>query len=377
MRSRFLICFLCFLCLANAGSVWGWGLEGHKMITDRATRLLPTQLQSFYWANRNSLKDLCIDPDLRKDSDPSEGPKHYIDLEQYPAGKLPILRRDAIEKFGMDKLSKSGWVLWNTQAVYDDLVLDMKRKDYPAILRLSGDLSHYVADAHVPLHVTENYDGQLTDDTGIHARFESRLVEQFTDRLSFDPRPAEFIADVPLKLHAIVMESKPFVQEVFSGDRQNAAANRQDDGYHIALATRNHMPVVVRRMNDASQAVASFWYTAWVAAGRPDLPRVDFSELLGPAPLYGGESVFYEGRYLKGIPDDWPPVVRKNLTKIQKYIQDETGIRLAKVSWQATSKTFKFRVEAIENAGPVNAEKIRRRLENLVSPLKIRFSLPQ
>jgi hypothetical protein len=30
-------------------------------------------------------------------------------------------------------------------------------------LFLAGDLSHYIADAHMPLHTSDNHDGQLTD----------------------------------------------------------------------------------------------------------------------------------------------------------------------------------------------------------------------
>src|SRR3989338_5200966 len=99
----------------------------------------------------------------------------------------------------MDKLTDSGWVPWNTQEVYQNLVSAMRRKDYPDILRLSGDLSHYVADLHVPLHTTVNYDGQLTTDTGVHARFESRLVDLFPDALPFEPKPAARIQDVPTR----------------------------------------------------------------------------------------------------------------------------------------------------------------------------------
>jgi hypothetical protein len=35
------------------------------------------------------------------------------------------------------------------------------------ILFIAADLGHYIADAHMPLHTSDNHDGQLTDQKGI------------------------------------------------------------------------------------------------------------------------------------------------------------------------------------------------------------------
>ena len=45
------------------------------------------------------------------------------------------------------------------------------------VLRTAADLGHYLADAHVPLHTTGNYNGQRTNQTGIHALWETHNVE--------------------------------------------------------------------------------------------------------------------------------------------------------------------------------------------------------
>lgn len=50
-------------------------------------------------------------------------------------------------------------------------------KNVDLILKYSADIGHYIGDAHVPLHTTENYNGQMTGQKGIHGLWESRLVE--------------------------------------------------------------------------------------------------------------------------------------------------------------------------------------------------------
>jgi hypothetical protein len=49
-----------------------------------------------------------------------------------------------------------------------------KEHDRERILRYSADLGHYIGDAHVPLHCTRNYNGQLSGQHGIHGFWESR-----------------------------------------------------------------------------------------------------------------------------------------------------------------------------------------------------------
>jgi hypothetical protein len=47
-------------------------------------------------------------------------------------------------------------------------------------------LGHYIGDAHVPLHTTSNYNGQKTNQHGIHGLWESRIPEQlFDERVTF------------------------------------------------------------------------------------------------------------------------------------------------------------------------------------------------
>ena len=74
-----------------------------------------------------------------------------------------------------------GIVIWHIQTVYNRLVKAFENHDVDYILKNSADLEHYVYDAHVPFHITKNYNGQLNGQKGIHAFWESRLPELFGD----------------------------------------------------------------------------------------------------------------------------------------------------------------------------------------------------
>src|SRR5947207_1534231 len=49
--------------------------------------------------------------------------------------------------------------------------------------------------AHQPLHATNNYDGQLTGNSGVHARFERDLIERFQSRLVLKPARARALTN--------------------------------------------------------------------------------------------------------------------------------------------------------------------------------------
>src|SRR6185436_14731228 len=55
---------------------------------------------------------------------------------------------------------------------------ELRRGDVDAARVTAGHLAHYAADATMPLHATENHDGQLTGQRGIHRRIEASLVDR-------------------------------------------------------------------------------------------------------------------------------------------------------------------------------------------------------
>src|SRR5690242_16771149 len=137
----------------------------------------------FYKKNIRYIEESAVNPDRRRYIAPDEAPRHFIDLDNYGDSaifKLPRYWNQAVEKFGEDSLNAHGILPWNIQRVYLQLKDAFFIRNPDRILKLSADLGHYIADAHVPLHTTRNYNGQLTNQIGIHAFWESRLPELFS-----------------------------------------------------------------------------------------------------------------------------------------------------------------------------------------------------
>ena len=134
----------------------------------------------FYKKNIEYITDASCNPDRRRLAVPEEAARHYIDLDDYgdsAAHKLPRYWKDAVAKYSNDSLQAHGIVPWHINNMYYALRDAFFVRDPQKILRYSAELGHYLADAHVPLHTTSNYDGQKTGQQGIHGFWESRLPE--------------------------------------------------------------------------------------------------------------------------------------------------------------------------------------------------------
>ena len=277
-----------------------WGFFGHKKINELAIYVLPAELQPFYRAHANDIIKWAVAPDQRRYVVAEEGMKHYIDLDLYDTLPLPKYWNQAIEKYGRPYLEERGVVPWNTYFVYRQLVKAMSAqpKDYRRIIKLSADLGHYVADAHVPLHTTSNYNGQQTGQLGIHAFWESRLPELYFNSYDlFTPR-ATYIKDVQAEMWTTVIESNALLATVFSTEESLTQQLGEDKKYAYMQRGKRviRMPseyfsskyneqaggAVEQRMRKAIYRVSCLWYSAWIEAGQPVL-EIDKKFIL-PAP---------------------------------------------------------------------------------------------
>lgn len=271
-----------------------WGFFAHQKINYYAVFLLPPPLLTFYKPHIDFLSEHAVDPDKRRYAVAAEGPRHYIDIDHYgayPYNNLPRQWDSAVAKFNEDTLLQHGIVPWWVQVMQRRLTAAFKEKDGAKILKLSAELGHYVADAHVPLHASSNHNGQLTNQQGIHGFWESRIPELLAERewdffighADYISAPGAFIWKRVLQSAAAadtVLHFEKTVAQGFSPDQKFAFEERNgkvvrqysasfSKAYNAALHG-----MVERRMRDAIYAVASLWYTAWVDAGQPDLARL-------------------------------------------------------------------------------------------------------
>lgn len=286
MQVSFIISFL-FLISDFGGTNDEWGFFGHKKINELAIYALPNEIGGFYKAHSKEIIEWSVAPDQRRYVVEEEGMKHYIDLDLYDSFPLPKYWNQAVDKYGKEYLESRGVVPWNTFFVYHSLVKAMAAKDYKRIIKISADLGHYVADSHVPLHTTSNYNGQFTDQLGIHAFWESRLPELYFDSYDLFTERASYIEDVQSELWATVMESNVLLDSVFQLEQEITKRVGEDKKYaHMQRGKKViRMPseyytskfndegggLVEQRMKKSIHRVSSLWFSAWIDAGQPKL----------------------------------------------------------------------------------------------------------
>ena len=279
-----------------------WGTFGHEHIDRAAVFALPAPLQTFFYNHIDFITQESTVPDLRKYTlnDKAENPRHFIDLENFGSvDSLPKTLEEAKKKYDDKFLSSNGILPWYVEDMMDKLTKAFKEKRKTEILFIAADLGHYLGDAHMPLHTSANYDGQQTNQKGIHALWESRLPEMFGSNYNYNTADAKFIDDIPKETWRIIFESHKLIDTLLTADRELRKKFAEDkiykmDGgkqvkgkfgqivYSDEYATQLHTALkgmVEKQMRASCIDVANFWYTAWVNAGKPDLNDLDPSDL--------------------------------------------------------------------------------------------------
>ena len=266
-----------------------WGFFAHKRINQLAIFTLPEGMIGFYKNNHKYITEHAIDPDKRRYADTAEAPRHYLDVENYEAhiDSIPEKWNDAVNKYGSTKIAKNGMVPWQIQRSYYQLVNAFKARDSLRILKYSADLGHYIADAHVPLHTTKNHNGQLTNQTGIHGFWESRIPELFAKDYNLLVGKATYIEDPLKEAWNIVRRTHTMVDTVLSFEKKLSRTFPSDQKYDFSMRGKNVMKqysiayakayqdmmkgMVERQMKSSIIKVGCFWFSAWIDAGQPDL----------------------------------------------------------------------------------------------------------
>ena len=296
MKKTLLPLLLAALLLAH-GTAGAWGFFGHRTITQVAVYELPASMQAFYYRHMAEIVRLSTAPDERRNTDPTEAPKHFIDIDHYsesdPFGRMPRQYDKAAEKFSADTLKKYGTVPWVVLETQNNLTEAFRMRDTVAIVKYSAELSHYVGDAFVPLHTTINYDGQLTDQKGLHSLWESQLPERFINDYKLVGEPAKYVKDPLAAIWGVLQESYGFVGETFDRatkiekvmkpdvrftftHRQGKTSRRYSDAFADAY-DKTVGGMVNYRLKGAPSMISSLWLTAWQDGGKPNL-----NELMTP-----------------------------------------------------------------------------------------------
>jgi len=301
---------------AGMGLVSAWGVWGHQHINRAAVFALPSPMRSFFYNHIDFITEESVVPDLRKYSinDKAEFPRHFINLESYLPGTgdgasaaqvlahLPLTLQEVKERYADTFLTKAGILPWYIEEVEEKLTKAFREGRKTEILFLAADLGHYIGDAHMPLHTALNHDGLLTGQKGIHAFWEGQLPEMFGPGYHLYTGAARYIPDIGMETRAMIDSTYGLAEKVLALDRELSSSmpkervylmdpdsagkivvNQFKDPVHSReYAVKYHARLkgmIEGQLRAAIAETASYWYTAWVNAGRPDLSAMDPREL--------------------------------------------------------------------------------------------------
>ena len=259
--------------------MFGWGDQGHKLINNKAVTLLPAEMQSFTkWKDYITLHS--VDPDNRKKDDKTEPPKHFIDIDFYKEfvnGKMIEDKKELTAVYGDTMVTKQGLLPWATLDTYNKLIQAFKDKNKDKVLLYTSDLGHYVGDGHQPMHTMLNYNGQLTKQKGVHARYEIKMVDKYIKDIEESITSANVRKiDAPLQFIFDYIADANSVQSVLLDADISASkiAGSEDNDEYLRLMWFKTKYVTEMQFQTAVSDLASLIYTAWTEAGKPDINEI-------------------------------------------------------------------------------------------------------
>jgi hypothetical protein len=276
VRSKAAAAAMLVALLAAPQAAYGWGANAHRLITNKAVDTLPPDVRQFFEANRTFLMQNSMEPlDAASRNPAADRRARYIFLDRYgrfPFDSLPRDYKTAVSKFTKAKLEANGVLPWQIGVYSEKLTNAMRARNWEDARQFAAILAHYVAQAHDPFATTENFDGKLSNQIGADQRFNSKLVDRFSLFFFILPNEASFISDPTDHAFESCLNAHSWLDQILLADRR-ARRGLPDytDEYYDRLYNQAGA-VLLRGISDAATDVGSYWLTAWVNAGRPQLP---------------------------------------------------------------------------------------------------------
>lgn len=278
------------------GRITAWGGTAHRLISDAAVDNLPADMfddgsGNAFNDHREFLSDHASHPDfIRSGSgrDSLEGPRHFCDMDKMDVefGLFPFpfdtMTRDYntyLIDFAPVGGRSNGVVQWEGVAEhYDALVQAFRMRNWHAVYRVAADLGHYIEDSTSPLHSAANFNGQLTNNFGIHSRHESQMVNRkitASDLTTRRTKPVPLATDIQFIFNRVeygfeaLIQGHALVDDIMAADDAASAIDGSfGTTYYNELFNRVGAETITQ-INDGAERLANLWYSAWLDADRP------------------------------------------------------------------------------------------------------------
>jgi hypothetical protein len=252
---------------------FGWGYVGHRIINYNTILSAVSEMEFFEtWAD--SLADHASDADERKSWDPDEAPRHYIDIDNYPefveTGTIPQDFDSCVAIHGYEFVIDQGILPWAILNTADSLQAAFEINNMHRAMLLAADLGHYIGDSHQPLHITRNYNGQYTNQYGVHSRYESNLIGDFQSQIIYDGDTLQYIDNLPDFVFNMIYDNYQYVDSVLYADSvAEAFAGNHNSSTYYNKFWELAKGFTIGLFQRASYRLTCIVYTEWINAGSP------------------------------------------------------------------------------------------------------------
>jgi len=240
----------------------------HRVVVDEAIDALPKQLKKFYKNHRAEMPSQGLEPEF-----PQRGPdrRFLVDrLLPFPFKGLPRSEKALLAKFG-EEADQVGRLPWLVHESYKRLLDAYRSEDKVAILRGSDEIAGLMVDLNGPLNLTQNFDGQDTGQHGLWLRLTERLPQAMGKDLKLSSDAANFLDKPNEYVFSVMLETYIWVDNVLYLDELARRGKQGYGEYYFDDFARRAGPILRERLSHAAEDSGSYWYTAWTAAGRPEL----------------------------------------------------------------------------------------------------------
>jgi len=252
-------------------SSYGWGESAERLIANKAVDTLPEEMLPFFEANRQFIVEHVTEPVGVQPEDHTG----FIQLDhygQFPFSALPHSYAAASLKYTKRTLVEYGVLPWQIGIESEKLKDNFRDHQWGEAKLSAAALAHFVAAASDPFNTTMNADGHLSDQPGVNQRYDTGLVDRYQLFFFVKANQASYIPEPTERAFEMCLEAHSWLENILLSDRRahNGLTGYGDDYYDHFYAQAG--AVLIRQLSDASTNVGSYWMTAWINAGRPQLP---------------------------------------------------------------------------------------------------------
>jgi hypothetical protein len=266
-----------FLLLTHAQVTWAWGKRGHQIVASTAARILKDNAQLDFLNNHQfDLAYYANVPDIIWKSDKKikdyEWSMHFLDWDETFNKKfatplsLPVsyeaFRKKWDSDYNRQKIGALPWRVADLISRIEKLVKSPPQDFQLQLLIHMGILSHYIGDTAQPLHLTPNYDGQLTQQNGIHEYIDNHVLNDLdltVDSEVYQALQSRWKADAKLRPHDPNLIFRELMQDSLGKVDEILRLDKKLDRKKIAEYKKAMKPLIVSRLVAGAYTTAKIW----------------------------------------------------------------------------------------------------------------------